>query len=272
MPCINQNYNEYVTNYLEDRKTPVSSFIFINYLVDNTKYQAVFAKELASENDLNSDNLYLIHHSKVDLVNQVDGIFTKTECLVFLERFLNRWRYTANQVLLVVPFIGYQYPNSREGVLNLWTWLNTNINIEKTNLVTRKGTYKLFKNANPDHNILVEWGLIDKLGTSMEENKMPYLERSHAKYYVGIFDDYVEVISGSFNIHQGNSHENLTFRRYKKSFFETRYLHMFKNQSYYSNKKETQDYVHYMEFNSGQYIKQGACDLNIVLTKMEEFN
>jgi hypothetical protein len=152
-----------------------------------------------------------------------------------------------------VPFIGYHYKNSQEALTELWNWLEININVDKTNLITRKGTFNLFKNAQDStgipYDLLVEWGLLEPLIESMDSGEMPFYQRSHAKYYVGVFNDKVEVLSGSFNIHKGPSFENLNFREYSKDFFEKRYLHMFDDFSY--SEKIKDDYVHYMTIGSG---------------------
>jgi hypothetical protein len=160
---IQSNYDVYKNWYVKGRATASKSFVILNYEFLGAPYKAVFAKLVDSENDLNTDNLYLIYHTSANLEEHIDGIYTRDQSLIFLERLLNRWRYTANEVLLVVPFIGFHYKNSEDALLNLWNWLKVNIDIEKTNLITRKGTFNLFKKAQDGTGIpfeeLVEWGL-----------------------------------------------------------------------------------------------------------------
>jgi hypothetical protein len=167
-----------------------------------------------------------------------------------LERFLNRWRYTAREVLLVVPFIGFNYKSSEQALQELWNWLEINVDVEKTELITRKGTFNLYKkaqdNSGIDFKVLVELGLLEPLIKKMDKKGTAYFQKSHAKYYVGIYDDYVEVLSGSFNIHTGASYENIYLKRYDKDFFKARYLHMFKDFQY--NVKQKDEQVHYMTF------------------------
>lgn len=265
---VDYNYRMYYNYYVKGKSSAKKSFVIVHYNHNDIEYQAVFAKDIDSENDLNWNNLYLINHSKVNLIEQIDGIFTKTQCLGFLERFLNRWKYTANEVLLVVPFIGYHYKNSQEALTELWNWLEININVDKTNLITRKGTFNLFKKAQDStgipYDLLVEWGLLEPLIESMDNGEMPFYQRSHAKYYVGVFNDKVEVLSGSFNIHQGPSFENLNFRKYSKDFFKKRYLHMFNDFSYSDKIKD--DYVHYMTIGCGN--DANSCDkLSEIISK-----
>ncbi len=241
---IVQYYDTYKNGfYLQGKETCMWSTIFIDYEVAGKSQKACFAKTIRNEKDLNPDNLYLIGHSNVDFKYRINGIYSKTNCLNFLERVLNRWRYVADEVLIVVPFIGYSFSDkSLPEVKELWEWLQQNMDVDKTKLVTRKGTYNLLKRAQSktgiDYNLLVEWGLLEPLFDSMEKGEMPFFERSHAKYYVGVFKDKVEVLSGSFNIHKGPSFENVTFETYSKEFFLERYLHMFKEFEYASSSIE----------------------------------
>lgn len=245
---IADNFKAYYNFYLKGRHTAEKSFVIINYEYEGKTYKAIFAKQIDSEKDLNINNLYLIFHSEINLEYQVDGIYKRDQLLVFLERFLNRWRYSANEVLLVVPFIGFNYKNSEEALYELWNWLEINVDISKTNLITRKGTFNLFKKAQDNSGIpfdeLVRLGLLEPLIEKMNQKDTTYFQKSHAKYYVGVYENYVEVLSGSFNIHQGQYFENINFRRYDKDFFAKRYLYMFEGFAYVDNKLDER--VHFM--------------------------
>lgn len=259
---IDNYYNTYKNGFfLKGKGISSWSTVFLEYEIEGVLKKACFAKTIKNEKDLNSENLYLIGHSDTDLKHQINGIFSKTNCLEFLELLLNRWRYVANEVLIVVPFIGYNYSNSLPEVKQLWEWLQLNMNVEKTNLVTKKGTFNLFKKAQSDSGIeydfLVEWGLLEPLIKSIEEGEMTFFERSHAKYYVGVFDDKVEILSGSFNIHKGPSFENISFENYNKEFFLERYLHMFKEFEYSDGHME--EPIHIIEI--------GTCSKNFVYNK-----
>ena len=248
---INKQYKAYWNWYVKGNSAD-KSFIIINYEYNSKDYQAVFAKQLDTENDLNTDNLYLIYHSEVDLQERIDGIYTRDEILLFLERLLNRWRYTANEILLVVPFIGFSYKGSEEGVQELWEWLLLHADSSKSKLITRRATVNLFKNAEVKAGVpfdeLIEWGLIEPLVSAVSKRGATF-ERSHAKYYVGVFDKHVEVLTGSFNIHKGGSFENVSFRKYDKDFFKQRYLHMFSDSNYSTISSREQ--VHYMVLGKG---------------------
>lgn len=245
---ITDNYKAYFNWYVKGKDTAEKSFVIINYELRGIKYKAVFAKQIDTENDLTIESLYLVHHSEINLEYTVDGIYTRNQLIVFLERFLNRWRYTAKEVLLVVPFIGFNYKNSEEALYQLWNWLEINVDISKTNLITRKGTFNLFKKAQDNSGIpfeeLVKLGLLEPLAEKMIQKDTEYFQKSHAKYYVGVYENYVEILSGSFNIHTGTYFENVSFKRYDKDFFKERYLHMFNDFNYSDTAKD--EMVHYM--------------------------
>lgn len=267
---ITTNYKAYFNMYVKGSSTE-KSFVILNYDYNGIKYKAVFAKQIDSENDLNIDNLYLVYHSEINLEYHVDGIYTRDQLLVFLERFLNRWRYSANEVLIVVPFIGFNYKNSEEALYELWNWLEINVDISKTNLITRKGTFNLFKKAQDNSGIpfedLVKFGLLEPLIEKMNKKDTTYFQKSHAKYYVGVYENYVEVLSGSFNIHQGKYFENINFRKYEKEFFKKRYLHMFKDFEY--TEKESDETVHYMTLGT-ENDKNYLIGLNELFSEIEQ--
>lgn len=269
---ITANYNTYYHWYVKGNSTK-KSFVMLHYEYNGTKYKAVFAKQTDVENELNISNLYLINHSGINFEYQIDGIYKRNQLLVFLERFLNRWRYSANEVLLVVPFIGFNYKNSEEALYELWNWLEINVDISKTNLITRKGTFNLFKKAQDNSGILFEelvrLGLLEPLIEKMNKKDTAYFQKSHAKYYVGVYENHVEVLSGSFNIHQGEYFENMNYRRYEKEFFKKRYLHMFKNFEY--AEKEQDQTVHYMTLGT-ENDKNFVMGLDKLLCEMEKEN
>jgi hypothetical protein len=84
---ITSKYQVYANVYLKGSHSAEKSFIIINYRRARKNYRAVFAKRVDSENDLCMDNLYLIHHSKVDIEYEVDGIYTRDQLIVFWNVF-----------------------------------------------------------------------------------------------------------------------------------------------------------------------------------------
>jgi hypothetical protein len=225
---IEQHHKSAFNFYVKGKLTAKKSFVLLEYQNNGKNCRATFAKQIDNEKDLNIQNLYLVDHSELDLAFQIDGLYPRDQVLIFLERLLNRWRYTAQETILVTPFIGFHYPNTSDALHDLWTWLVMNVDEKKTTLVTRKGTFNLYKAAQAktgiDFNLLLELGLVEPFLEKMSSKNAKFFEHSHAKYYVGVFDDHVEVLSGSFNIHTGKYLENVTFKSYNKAFFEERYL------------------------------------------------
>ena len=128
----------------------------------------------------------------------------------------------------------------------------------------------MFKKAQDNSGIpfdeLVKLGLLEPLIDKMNQKDTAYFQKSHAKYYVGVYDDYVEVLSGSFNIHQGQYFENINFKRYDKEFFKERYLHMFKDFQYADN--DEKERVHHMTLGT-EDDKNYLIGINEILANIE---
>jgi hypothetical protein len=239
---IKTKYEAITHAYVKSMISMDKSFVQLSYNKEGKEKHAVFAKNIKGEKDLQIEDLYMIDHSDANLEFQIDGIYKRDEIMVFLERLLNRWRYTAREVLMVVPFIGFNFKNSEPKLYELWNWLSINVDPEKTRLLTRKGTFNLYKTAQ-DHtgvsfDVLVDLGLLEPFIEKMAVKDAKFFQQSHAKYYVGVYKDHVEVLAGSFNIHQGAYFENVIFKKYSKSFFKERYLHMFPDFNYADEKPE----------------------------------
>lgn len=131
-----------------------------------------------------------------------------------------------------------------EQIIKYWRWLDEIIDIGKTIFVTRKKTINRLKealsNKERTYDVLKEWdALSDLLKVADEYNgrkkdasksRVQTLGDSkfHAKFYAGIIDETVEVLMGSYNIHQGKSLENITFLRYPINEFQQKFLDPFK--------------------------------------------
>lgn len=57
-----------------------------------------------------------------------------------------------------------------------------------------------------------------------ENSAVKLFHKSHAKFYAGVYDDHVEVIVGSYNLHSGSYYENMMLRRYEPEPFSRNYL------------------------------------------------
>ena len=199
-----------------------------------SKNKITWAKTIDRECDFNTDNLYLINCSKQK--EWPDGVYNRDTLLVYLERCLMRWKLLANQVVVVTPFIGFQYKSKKaqENVLGLWHFLNDRLDMSKTYFVTRGETRTLLKKNQAEIDIpsetLAEWHLMDELQRVVEDQKIKTKARFHAKFYAGIFNNHVEVLAGSYNIHTGCGLEQVSMKNYNKDVFKNKYMDNFVDQ------------------------------------------
>jgi len=158
----------------------------------------------------------------------VDGIFSRDDCIAILEKLLLRWQAGHSAVLLAAPFIGFNFPGAKKKVPNLWNWVLKYTNPAKTLLITRKATFNLLKEVAKDTEMDVEflksWGLLNPTLATLDEKKAFFKTDFHAKFYCGISADTVEILVGSFNIHEGSYVENIHLLRYSLEEFSRRYL------------------------------------------------
>lgn len=193
-----------------------------------SRNKITWAKTAERERDFNANNLYLVNHNKQK--EWPDGVYNRDTLLIYLERCLMRWKLLANQVVVVTPFIGFQYKNRnmQENVLGLWTFLNNRLDMSKTYFVTRSETRTLLKKNQAEIDIpsktLAEWHLMDELQLVAEQQRIKTKARFHAKFYAGIFDNHVEMLAGSYNIHTGSGLEQVLMRNYSRDVFKHRYM------------------------------------------------
>ena len=166
--------------------------------------------------------------SERDKTLDVDGIFSRDDCIAILEKLLLRWRAGHSAVLLAAPFIGFNYPGAKKKVPALWNWVMKYTDPEKTLLITRKATFNLLKEAAQDTEMDVEflssWGLLNPTISALNDKKAFFKTDFHAKFYCGISADTVEILVGSFNIHEGSYVENIHLLSYSFEEFSDRYL------------------------------------------------
>lgn len=192
------------------------------------RQKITWAKTVERERDFNANNLYLVNHNQQQ--EWPDGVYDRNTLLLYLERCLMRWKLLANQVVVVTPFIGFQYKKkeTQENVLALWHFLNNRLNMDKTYFVTRSEARTLLKNNQAQIEVpyeeLAKWRLTDELQQAVEKQKIKTKARFHCKFYAGIFDNHVEMLSGSYNIHTGNGLEQVSMRNYPKDIFKNRYM------------------------------------------------
>ncbi len=209
----------------------------------------VYAKRPLMDNSFNTDDFFPIHKGNVSLEKRIDGLFTRDECLSILDFCLRRWAITSKQVVIAVPFIGLPYKNNRckNQVLYFWAFLNSVLEMNKTMLFTRKTEfYRMREYLNEQkeketYDFRKYWGKLDKLQTEadiasnrrcgkskkfkqMANQHVFFTNTFHSKFYAGIYDNSVELLVGSYNVHEGNVLENLTFKKCSISDFNERYL------------------------------------------------
>jgi transposase-like protein len=171
----------------------------------------------------NAEDYLLANIKSTNLDESIDGLFSKTDVMGFLEKLLIRWNLLASKIVIACPFVGHQYLK-KEDKMGVWTWLLEMLNPDKTNFITRSATFTSYKSVLEDvqglnHKLLAEYGLENRV---VESNNKK--QDFHAKFYAAVIDGNVEVMSGSANLVSGPSIENITFKKYKEDDFIRKYL------------------------------------------------
>lgn len=158
----------------------------------------------------------------------IDGIYSRDECIEIFKKLLLRWRARNQVVVLVVPFIGLDYHGREEDRMDLWNLVLGHTNPRRTMLVTRRGTWNGFLKAAEhtglDIATLRKFGILARMLEQLHSDDAFFKQQSHAKFYAAVGPEKTEVLSGSFNIHSGGYAENLMFKTYKTADFMQRYL------------------------------------------------
>lgn len=202
------------------------------YVHEEKVFTATWGKTLKYENTMNSDDFQLIDHS--DNQKCIDGVYSRNEMMNYLFRCLMRWKLVSSQVVVVTPFIGFDFPFSKqkekEELIGLWGLLNSVLDVEKTLFVTRVSTYgslkKYQKQVGVPADVLAEWDLMDNIQSMVHNPKRRVKTKAqfHAKFYAGIFCDHVELLSGSFNVQTGDVLEQMHLRNVSRELFKENYL------------------------------------------------
>nr|WP_321440568.1 hypothetical protein [uncultured Hyphomonas sp.] len=162
------------------------------------------------------------------ILTNIDGVYSRDECVEIFKKLLLRWRFRHQVVLLVVPFIGLDFPGREENRVDLWNIVLGHTDPSRTLLVTRRGTYNGFLKAAKTQGIDVEelgkFNLLTPMLKELGAKGALFKQESHAKFYAAVGRQTTEVLSGSFNIHTGKYVENLLFMTYDTSAFIERYL------------------------------------------------
>lgn len=168
-----------------------------------------------------SEAFKLCHATTQAFTESINGIYSKTDCRKILEKMIMRWNILFPRVVVVTPFVGHDYLKPTQ-LCSIWQWL-INISVaNKTKLVTRTATMNKYKkkakDVGIDFDLLKEYELTNTVLDSFSKK-----QDFHAKFYCGVASDSVEIISGSFNLMEGPSFENLSFFTMSLDSFRARY-------------------------------------------------
>ncbi|NML06795.1 hypothetical protein [Sphingomonas sp. G-3-2-10] len=167
------------------------------------------------------EELLLADVSGTDLADVLTGILSKTDVMHALGKLIARWRLFNDQILLATPFVAHQWKTKAER-LAIWETLLAQLDPTRTILMTRGATLKEYRDAllesGLDHVMLSRFGLENRI---VGDGKRK--QDSHAKVYIGLGET-CEVLSGSANVVQGDSMENVTFQALGRNKVETSYL------------------------------------------------
>ena len=74
--------------------------------------------------------------------------------------------------------------------------------------------------------VLREWDLMNNLQKMVDNPRTRVKTKAqfHAKFYAGVFDNHVEMLSGSFNVQTGNVLEQMHLRNVSREMFKSKYL------------------------------------------------
>lgn len=232
---ISSEINGFKQAYLADQfitQGVERCFVSQKYTYKGEKYNALWCKIFRSEKSMTTKGLFLIDHDHCN--SQIDGVFSRNQMMSYLKRCLLRWKMIASQVIVVTPFIGFDFNFSKEEdkkeIIALWEVLNGLLDINKTWFVTRMTSYSSLKKYQKEFDVpadvLKEWDLMDNLQKMFDNPKTRIKPKAqfHAKLYAGVFYDHVELLSGSYNFQTGEVLEQMCLRKVSKELFKQNYL------------------------------------------------
>jgi len=230
LDVVNSAFGKYLNWHLSSRGgTPEAISVWQNMAcVCGAEHRARFYREFSEKFSQEALEFWLVDVEGEQPTLDIDGIYSRDDCITVLEKLLLRWRALHSAVLLAAPFIGFNYPGARKKVPELWNWVLKYTDPTKTSLITRKATFKLLKDASQgtEHDVefLKSWGLLNPTVATLDEKKAFFKTDFHAKFYCGMSADSVEILVGSFNIHEGTYVENIHLLTYSFEDFKKRYL------------------------------------------------
>ena len=112
---------------------------------------------------------------------------------------------------------------SQEEVIELWEWIKNFLDPSKSSLVTRTATYNKYKKACEEKGISLE--ILDKYGLNNSIiQDFTKKQDFHSKIYVGYSSENAEMLVGSFNLMDGPSVENISFKPADYNTFMNKFI------------------------------------------------
>jgi len=174
-------------------------------------------KQITPEKDL-----FLIGTDMPINTSSIDGIMSKNDCKRILEKFIIRWNAIYPRLLIVTPFVGHQWL-SQEEIIELWDWIKNFLDPEKSSLVTRTATFNKYKDACKERGVSLE--ILEKYGLNNSIiQEFTRKQDFHAKIYVGYSLENTEMLLGSFNLMDGPSVENISFKSTDYNTFTNKFV------------------------------------------------
>jgi len=232
--CLEKNIDkiksEYsaTVNYCLANRCPDYKFLAIHLKVpcacEKTHFATYYCDfQMTGNIQSGIDDYLLADVSNSDIESDLEGLFSKKDIMFFLEKLFIRWNLISDQIIIAVPFVGYQWL-PKEDKLAVWNWLFSMLNHQKTVFITRHKTLSGYKSVLEDieglnHAFLAEYGLENKI-VSADTKKNDF----HAKFFIGLSKEKCEILSGSANLVSGPSLENITFKVHEREKCDAKYL------------------------------------------------
>ena len=162
------------------------------------------------------EHYFLFDVSKGHLSNN-SGVYLKNTCYEIIKKFLVRWYLLADKIYVCTPFIGHQYLETKT-ILSLWKDIFCYLPSERSQLISKAATINGYKKQNDKYEEDQTYGKISPIYQYAIKINL------HAKFYAGVINDTVELITGSFNLCPGKNYENLVYIKLPVDTFFEKYL------------------------------------------------
>ncbi|MDD3688159.1 MAG: hypothetical protein PHE56_15530 [Bacteroidales bacterium] len=220
----NTIYQYYIKSRIGE---PKFSYVFIDFESKTNNHTAVFYYNF-SRNDANKIpseiNQFLLTYvtNSLPLNDLINGVYTRDNCLSYLNKLLIRWRGLYTHTVMIVPFVGYL---NQKASTRIELWVNIKKFLQEPNayLLTRHVAKSLLEKSELKEGIPVDLKKKFNLESTSFENMDLFL-MFHAKFFGGVNDDTSEILKGSFNIQKNSFYENIDLQNLPTNLFKNRYL------------------------------------------------